>query len=431
MSRLVALAITLLSSVALAATREQSGGGGCCTLIFVLIFVAIYRSGGTDWARSVGAAMFPGIFGWLIWRDRGLGGGARWVALIFASLQVFFFLLGVIAAIALPSLLKRAADAANVPALSKPSDVDLSKIPEDPSLGLHPLSTVSSVPTGALVFVNGEERGRTPLETPMTAGQSNEVRVELAGYFTSTQAQTPNAREHLVFHFNLKEAARLQLETTPPGARVLIGTDVVLERTPGLAKNLETGDTELLVVRDGYQPLHHALKLPSGETSLALTLEPGVKIAVGSTPDQADVLVDGTWLGRTPLDVFVSPKGKHTIELKKEPFAPVSKTFTAVKKPTSFRPKLVDVERGSALQAVAKARARYDRVNDLLEKLQTKIEQMQNPPPKLERQRASLEVDMEKAAGALELAEAKLKELDEQRGTPPPAPEKGNDDDAR
>ncbi len=425
----MALALTVSSGLAMAATREQSGGG-CCTLLFVLLFVAIYRSGGTDWVRSIAAAAFPGLFGWFIWRDRALGAGARWVALIFACLQVFFFLLGVIAAIALPQVLARAAAAANSAQQSRPSGVGSSTIPEDPALGLHPLSTVTSVPPGAQVFVNGQLRGRTPLETPMTAGQGNEVKVELGGYFSQTQSQTPNAREHLVFSFNLKEAARLELETTPPGARVLVGTEQVLARTPGVAQPLEPGELELLVLLDGHQPLRHSQRLPSGETRLALTLEPGVKIAVGSTPDQADVFVDGAWLGRSPLDVFVSPKGKHTLELRKEPYAPVSKTFSAVKKPTSFRATLVDVERQAAAQAVAKARARYDRVNDALEKLQTKIEHRQTVPARLERQLAGLEREMEKAASALEAAEAKLKEVEEAHGTPAPTPAP-EDDDAR
>lgn len=426
MYRLVVLAITVLSGVAMAASREQSGGG-CCWLVWIILFTAIYRSGGTDWARSIGTAIVPGLFGWFIWRDRGLTSGARWVALIFASLQVLGLVVGILAGLLAPTILSRLAASAAEAGQVKPGK-DLSHLPEDPALGLHPLATVATVPSGATVFVNGQERGLTPLETPMTVGARNEVRVELAGYFTETRSQSPNAREHLVFSFQLKEAARLELSTTPPGARVLVGQAVIVDRTPGLADKLEPGQTDLLVLRDGYQPLLQPVTLTSGEQRLALTLEPGVKISVGSTPDQADVFVDGTWVGRSPLDVFVSPKGKHTIELKKEPFATASKMFTTVKQPAVFKVKLVDVERVAATQALARARARYDKLNDSLEKLQTRIEHMQTVPAKLEADLARMERDMEKAAGALELAEGKLKEVEEARGVKPPRPSTDDDD---
>ena len=426
MFRLVALAITVLSGVAMAAGREQSGGG-CCWLIWIILFTAIYRSGGTDWARSLGTAIVPGIFGWFIWRDRALTTGVRWVAVIFASLQVLGFVVGIVAGLLAPTILARLAATAAEAGQVKPGK-DLSLIPEDPALGLHPLATVATVPSGATVFVNGQERGRTPLETPMTVGERNEVRVELAGYFTETRSQSPNAREHLVFSFQLKEAARLELSTTPPGARVLVGQAVILDRTPGLVQKLEPGQTDLLVLRDGYQPLIEPVTLTSGEQRLELTLEPGVKISVASTPDQADVFVDGTWLGRSPLDVFVSPQGKHTIELKKEPFATASKTFTAVKKPAVFKVKLVDVERVAATQALARARARYDKLNDSLEKLQTRLEHMQTVPAKLEADLARLERDMEKAAGALELAEGNLKAVEEARGVKPARPSTDDDE---
>lgn len=418
MLRLVVLATTLLSGPALAASN-QTNGGGCCTVFFILLFVYIFRSGGADWLRSIGAAAIPGIFGWFIWRDRALGTGSRWVALIFGSLQVFFFLLGVLGALLMPAMLARVNPLAAEP--SKP--IDLSKIPEDESLGLHPLSTITSDPPGAKVFVNGQERGKTPLETPLAAGQANEVRVELAGYFPGTQAQMPNAREHLTFAFILKASAQLKVTSEPPGARVLSGTSQLIERTPGTALNLEVGEAEIVVLLDGYQPLRQKLSLATGETLLEVALLPGVKISVATTPDKADLFVDGAWVGLTPRDVFVAPKGKHTLEVKKEPFAPVKKVFASVSKPSTFTVKLVDTGRVEARQTLARARVRYDKVNLALEKIQYKVEHTYTVPPRLERERDALERDMEKAAGALEQAEAALKAIEESRPAEPPPPE--------
>lgn len=422
MPRLVVLALTMLSGLALAApSRQTTTGGGCCTLIFVGLFVSIYRAGGTDWLRSIGAAIVPGLFGWFIWLDRGLGAGARWTAVIFASLQAGFFLLGVGFALMAPALLSQLNPVADVVPSSAP--IDLSNVPEDPSLGLHPLASINSDPAGAKVFVNGEARGKTPLDTPLTAGERNEVKLELAGYFPAERSGSPNARERLRFDFTLKSAARLELTSEPPGARVLVAMKEVLARTPGHAGPLEPGETELIVLLPGYQAQHQLMELPVGDTRLHVVLEKGVQLTVTSTPEKADVRVDGVWQGLTPTDVFVSPQGKHVVEVKKESWSAVKKTLSSMKKATAFHANLVDVERVGAMQAVAKARARYDKVNLALEKVQSKVEQLPVVPAKLEKQRLALERDMEKATIALEQADAALKTIEEARGPAEPKPE--------
>ncbi|MBL8913639.1 MAG: PEGA domain-containing protein [Archangium sp.] len=92
------LVVVLGSTVALAADRTQNTGGSCCTLIWVGILMYVYRNGGVDWALALGAAFFPILFGWFVWRNEDHGTGARWVGLITASLQLLSLL--AIAAIA-------------------------------------------------------------------------------------------------------------------------------------------------------------------------------------------------------------------------------------------------------------------------------------------------------------------------------------------
>ena len=431
MSRLTVLAVTLFSSLALAANRQTTGGGGCCTLLFIGLFIYIFRAGGADWLRAIGAAIFPGIFGWFIWRDRELGTGSRWFALITACFQLFTFLLALI----LPLLLRGGAfdsvmknPGSIISDTPKPTDV--ADRPEDESLGLHPVSLIMSDPIGAKVFVNGEDRGKTPLETPLAAGARNEVKVELSGYFPARQDRNPNARERLTLNFTLKPAARLKVTSEPPGARVLVagaGGEMsrVLEHTPGVAEPLELGEVDVLVLLDGYQLVRQKVTLAVGENALDVTLVQGVKLAVESTPDKAEILVDGQWAGLTPADVFIAPKGKHTVEVKKDSWATAKKVFTSVSKPTSWTVKLVDTDRVRAQTIVSRARARYDKVNRALEKVQAKLETMPSSPAKLERQLVSLEREMEKAATELEKAEFELKSIVDARnlGQPPPKPD--------
>ena len=421
MPRLAALAILFLSDLVLAAPMRQSSGGGCCALVCIILFTAIYRSGGVDWGRAIGTAAFPGIFGWFIWRDRQFGAGIRWFALSCASVQALSFALGLVLGLLASAGAFGLDTFGNRP--PKVSEVDLSRIPEDEALGLHPLATIVSDPPGAKVFVNGQQRGQTPLETKLTAGERSEVKVELPGYFPETRARTPDAREHLTFSFTLKAAARLKVTTTPPGARVLTSMKEVLPRTPGSSGPLEPGATDVLVLLDGYQAHAQAVTLLIGDTELEVTLEPGVKISVASTPDNGEVYVDGVWMGVTPTSVFVAPKGTHTLVVKKETWADAKKVFASPARPLSWEAKLVDTGRVRAQQAVAKARARYDSVNKDLEKVQAKLATMYNPSASLEREREALDRQMEKAAGALEKAEAALRAIEEDRnGGRPLAP---------
>lgn len=488
MNRLLALGVVLSSGLAFAAQRE-SAGGGCCSLIVVGLFVYLYRSGGADWLRAIGAAMFPGIVGWFIWRDRGLGSGSRWVALIMAVLHVFFVLLGIVLAVVLTGTISgarstpkspvektaiyregfvrrcQATDAKEVcvciadqaaerderdrkqlsfnlqrgaleswllttrKACRTENPVAAAPVKEDDSLGLHPRSSITSDPTGATVFVNGEERGTTPLDTPLTAGQRNDVKVVLDGYFPESTDRQPNAKEHFDLRFTLKAAALLEVTTTPPGAKVLVGLKPVLARTPGTSEALEPGESYVIVSRDGYQSHTRTMTLPAGKTPLEVTLTPGVKVAVTCSPVEGEVFVDGVLLGETPLDVFVSPKGKHTIEVKKETWSSAKRVFASVTKPTVFDAKLTDVGIVAARKVLAAARAKYDKTNDVLEKHQQKMERSAGLTyTKLEKQLPPLERAMEQAAAALEKAEAEVKRLEEERGLQPAPPKKDDDE---
>lgn len=489
MNRLLAVGVLLSSGLAFAAQRE-SAGGGCCSLILIGLFVYIYRSGGTDWLRSLGAAAFPGLFGWFIWRDRSLGTGARWVALVTAVLHVFFVLLGIVAAVVLTGAVARMnpdplspgekvvlyrdglvrrcaashpkvvceciAEKANArderdrkelafnlqkgsldewlratrkacEAANPVAEPAQAPVKEDDTLGLHPKSRITSDPTGATVFVNGEERGKTPLDTALTAGQNNEVKVVLSGYFTEFANRQPNAKEHFDLRFTLKAAAQLDVKSTPPGAKVWVGLKPVLARTPGLSESLDPGESDVVVSLDGYQAHSQTMTLVTGLNPLEVTLEPGVKVSVSSTPSEGEVFVDGKLVGVTPLDVFVAPKGKHTVEVKKESWAPAKKVFASLTKPTVFEARLSDTGLVLAQRALATARVKYERAEAALVKHQQKMERAYGAQlKKLEKGLPPLERAMESASAALEKADAEVKRIEEERGVVP-APKKDDE----
>lgn len=286
-------------------------------------------------------------------------------------------------------------------------------------LGLHPLSTITTEPPGATVFVNGEKRGVSPLDTPLNATERNVVRVELPDYFPDSAERTPNANEHFNLSFTLKRGATVKVTSEPSGARVLVGGKEVLAKTPGTTRLLDADVTDVVVTLDGYQAASERKLLSAGENELNFTLLKGTKVTVKSTPAAA-VTVDGLAVGTTPLDVWLEPKKKHELRFSAENHTTLTKTLKNVPRPTTLDVKLVDGERLALQKRVAQAQARYDSINAKLEKLQAKIEATRGDTSSLEAKRAPLERDMEKAATELEKADAALKALDEERGTPPP-----------
>lgn len=415
----------LTAPMAVAANdAARRGGPGCCSLIFLIIWLRVYRSGGVGWLLSIGATIFPGVFGWFVWRNRDYGSGARWLGAISAALHVGLFLLGFFAAIFIPAYLKRvAAVAESPPSFSKP--VDLSQVKEDPGLGLHPPASITTDPPGAVVFIDGTKRGLTPLETTLTAGAQNELKLELAGYFPVKTTRSPNARERLDLSFTLQPAASLEVISEPPGARVFAARKKVLEATPGTTELLEPGEVELLVLAAGHLPLHETRTLGAGPTTWNVVLEPGVPVTLKSTPLPGDVFLDDRWIGQTPLALAVPSTGKHVLEVRRETWTTWSKKLEKVKKPLSFNAVLVDADRVKADAWAKRARATYARVEAALNKVQEKLDRALNIPAKLEQQRVALERDMERAAAELEKAEARLRAVVEarERGLPPPEPD--------
>ncbi|MCX7741070.1 MAG: PEGA domain-containing protein, partial [Meiothermus sp.] len=116
----------------------------------------------------------------------------------------------------------------------------------------------------------------------------------------------------------------LLLRSTPSGAEARINGRPV-GSTP-LTLELLPGSYELELRRSGYDPLRVSFTIRSGQTTqLELTLTasppPTGTLAVESTPRGADVLVNGRFVGRTPLNLALSP-GFYSVEVRRSGFSP-------------------------------------------------------------------------------------------------------------
>jgi serine/threonine protein kinase len=185
---------------------------------------------------------------------------------------------------------------------------------------------INSIPPGAEVTIGGKPQGPAPRTADVTSGVKIPVRLELKGYQAFEEEYVVEPNKTTVIRERLLPApATLSVETTPPGAQVTAGGQL-LGTTP-LAKSLAAArGVEIVISKAGYEPIKLSANLSPGETtSIRRELrEPQkfgfVTVSVAGTAGWADVYDKGQKLGRnrtaSGLVSFKLPVGPHALELR-------------------------------------------------------------------------------------------------------------------
>jgi formylglycine-generating enzyme required for sulfatase activity len=163
----------------------------------------------------------------------------------------------------------------------------------------------SSRPAGAEIRVDGRPLGVTPAELELTAGE-RQVEVVLAGYNVFTRQVRVVADEPQTIPEIALDLAdgRLAIDTTPADASVSRSGEF-LGRTPRDLRLAPNVAHALTVAKPGYLTETLEVRLAPGESRrLALELEPQLgEIEVVSMPPGAQIVIDDTVIGVTPLTV--------------------------------------------------------------------------------------------------------------------------------
>ncbi len=203
--------------------------------------------------------------------------------------------------------------------------------------------TVRSQPEGADVLINGSARGQTPLTLERLASGESRIQVELPGYYAYEERTVLRAGQDVVVNATLRpKPGRVQVVSTPPGARILVNDRFRGETPAGL--HLSKGEYELRVETPGYAPESRTITIDSTDErveefslnktsgTLELVTEPaGVKVYIdgdyrGQTKaaageDETDVVSERFQLDRIP-------QGTHTLQLTKPRFESIKRTFS-------------------------------------------------------------------------------------------------------
>ncbi|MCX6063915.1 MAG: PEGA domain-containing protein [Caldiserica bacterium] len=187
--------------------------------------------------------------------------------------------------------------------------------------------TITSTPSGAKVFLDGTSIGTTPVTKKTVSPGTHTLRLTLAGYEDYTTTITLQVGDEkpvaviLVKKAVAPTTATLTVTSTPAGAQVFLdGTSI--GTTPITGRVVSDGLHGVRLSLTGYNDYSTSLTLQSGDakTVTAVLVKPALipttgTLTVTSTPAGAQVYLDGTSIGTTPITGKTVSLGVHAVHL--------------------------------------------------------------------------------------------------------------------
>jgi formylglycine-generating enzyme required for sulfatase activity len=223
---------------------------------------------------------------------------------------------------------------------------------------------------GALVSVDGTEVGTTPLEPFELRPGSHALQIQAPRYVTwEGEIEIEGGDVEQALALELTQAwSSVSVTSTPPGAALRVG-DEDLGTTP-LTFELLAGEYELEAALAGYKRFATALHVdpnrPLALDDIVLELA-DARLRLTSEPAGAQVMVDESLAGRTPLELELATGEPHTLTLFKPGFELVTRE--------------VELERGEERELSLQLPPRYG------------VIELQLSPPDAEVTVAGLQVD--------------------------------------
>ncbi len=195
--------------------------------------------------------------------------------------------------------------------------------------------SISSVPSGARAFVDGQFVGFTPTSFGTRPGR-HEVRLELNGYETHVQVVNLQAGERLNVRVQLSEIQRtgtVSFVSVPAGAQVRVDGDS-FGTTPTGRITLTQGNYQARFSLPGYQDAVVPFTVtPNSNQTVRATLQRRVgTLVVQANVGGAQVFIDGNPAGTIPsgsgrLAVGDLPTGTYELTVVAPGFATVVREF--------------------------------------------------------------------------------------------------------
>lgn len=170
--------------------------------------------------------------------------------------------------------------------------------------------SVSSSPSGAIVYIDGVYKGVSPLTVTLAAG-SHSIRMVMAGYNSWSGSTTVNTGQTTSVSATLDPTVTygyLSVSSSPSNADVYING--VYKGDTSFTIGLNPGTYQVVVKKSGYTSYSTTATVNTGTTtSVSANLQPSANayVQIASYPSGAAVYIDGTYVGNTQYSTVSNP----------------------------------------------------------------------------------------------------------------------------
>lgn len=183
--------------------------------------------------------------------------------------------------------------------------------------------TIHSEPTGAEVLLDSSNVGTTPLTIDAPYGRKD-LRIRKKGYADYTRSITLSDPASTI-NASLKIAqASVTISANVDSANVYLDGEV-LGTTPYEGK-LDTGKVVLEVYKEGYLTYNKTITVQRSGNNIHAELKKAAGISLQSQPSDAEVYINGSYWGQTPVSFKGLQPDLYEITFKKEGYPKVEKS---------------------------------------------------------------------------------------------------------
>lgn len=195
-----------------------------------------------------------------------------------------------------------------------------------PRLESNFAETTIKVDGAADIYINGTHKGQGTWTGPLTAGTYN-IECRLTNH-VSTQRQItikPNVAETFVMDKPLPIEGSLYVSSNPSGAKIYIDGVEMSQTTPYKFGHILIGTHKVTIMLANHKTENKTVNVKQDETSeVDVTLGNIARMTIKTTPADADLYIDGKYMGTTPYSEEMA-SGDYNIKLMKNRYKTFSK----------------------------------------------------------------------------------------------------------
>jgi fibronectin type 3 domain-containing protein/tetratricopeptide (TPR) repeat protein len=178
---------------------------------------------------------------------------------------------------------------------------------------------VTSEPSAATVYLNGNATGMTPLLIKDVPPGEHVLSASKEGYIESNMKVTVKVNEITDKHFKLMPIVyTVRISSVPENAKVF-WDETAKGATPVTIDNTTAGVHKIRIAKEDYEELLDTIdvKAPSTEKTYLLNPHKG-NLSIKTEPSGVEVIMNDRNVGLTPLNINELQVKQYTVKLKKE-----------------------------------------------------------------------------------------------------------------